>query len=137
MSAKISFWLSWLPALSCMALLFFLSSLPGDQVHLPDFWNSDKLVHFLAYSGLSLMLSSRLWLRSKLEKPVTKISLTHEWISIPIGILYGVSDEIHQRFVPLREFSYLDMLADSCGIIAGYFLFGLILTFMLRHRKVT
>ncbi|MCD6268587.1 MAG: VanZ family protein, partial [Deltaproteobacteria bacterium] len=33
-------------------------------------------------------------------------------------LLYGLSDEIHQYYVPNREFSWMDLLADGAG---GYF----------------
>ena len=133
-SPRLALWLSWIPAISCMAFIFYLSSLPGDQVHLPDFWNSDKLVHFFAYSVLGFLIASRRLTYYRLQNPKPIYPSTHEWISIPLGALYGVSDEIHQRFVPLREYSYWDMTADTCGIIAGYFLFQLLLAFVLRKK---
>jgi VanZ family protein len=34
-----------------------------------------------------------------------------------IGVLYGISDEIHQLFVPGRYFSLQDILINSIGVI--------------------
>jgi VanZ family protein len=36
-----------------------------------------------------------------------------------LGGLYGVSDEWHQSFVPLRESSIFDWMADTAGVAAG------------------
>jgi VanZ family protein len=30
-------------------------------------------------------------------------------------LVYGLSDEIHQTFIPLRQFELLDLLADALG----------------------
>ena len=34
-----------------------------------------------------------------------------------IGVLYGLSDEIHQSFVPNRECTLSDFLADAIGVL--------------------
>ena len=34
-----------------------------------------------------------------------------------IGILYGISDEFHQSFVPGRAFTLLDIFVDSLGVL--------------------
>ena len=38
------------------------------------------------------------------------------------GVLYAVSDEIHQTFVPGRAGQIRDVLIDSCGVLAGILL---------------
>jgi VanZ family protein len=35
----------------------------------------------------------------------------------------GVSDEVHQHFVPFRVMSFSDMIADSLGVLIGIFIF--------------
>lgn len=42
------------------------------------------------------------------------------WTVIAIGIIYGVSDEWHQSFVPGRNPSAADLLADTMGVLIGY-----------------
>ncbi|NIW80004.1 MAG: VanZ family protein, partial [Calditrichae bacterium] len=44
-------------------------------------------------------------------------------IAIIIGIVYGISDEYHQSFVPGRFADVVDALADTLGIIIGVLLF--------------
>lgn len=39
---------------------------------------------------------------------------------ILLGLLYGVSDEWHQSFVPGRTPSAGDLAADGVGVLAGY-----------------
>jgi VanZ family protein len=45
-----------------------------------------------------------------------------------IGVLYAISDEYHQTFVPLREGRMLDVFIDSFGIFLMYL--------FLRHRLI-
>lgn len=40
-------------------------------------------------------------------------------ISFPFSVLYAVSDEIHQYFVPGRAFQFSDILVDSLGSLMG------------------
>jgi VanZ family protein len=41
------------------------------------------------------------------------------WLPAVFTILFGISDEFHQMFVPSRDASVLDILADSVGAAAG------------------
>jgi VanZ family protein len=40
-------------------------------------------------------------------------------VSVVISVLYGVSDEIHQTFVPMREGDPFDVLADTVGVVCA------------------
>ena len=50
---------------------------------------------------------------------------------IVLGTLYGVSDEIHQSFVPPRTPDILDVAADSAGAFAG----AIVMTLMARLQS--
>jgi VanZ family protein len=39
--------------------------------------------------------------------------------AIVTASLYGMTDEAHQLFVPFRESSWLDWLADAVGAVIG------------------
>ena len=44
-------------------------------------------------------------------------------LAASIGILYGISDEVHQSFVPGREGHVFDMFVDAAGAVFGAVLF--------------
>jgi hypothetical protein len=45
-----------------------------------------------------------------------------EFLAIAISLLYGLSDEIHQIYVPFRTFSFVDILKDTVGVLAIWFI---------------
>jgi VanZ family protein len=98
----------WGPVLLYCALIFALSSissvpaLPGRM--------SDKTAHALLYSGLGFLAARAL--SGGIGRPVTARVL---FIVLAFSALYGLSDEIHQLFVPSREFDLKDMAADVAG----------------------
>jgi len=53
--------------------------------------------------------------------------------SVLLGIIYAVSDEIHQHFVPGRSFLLKDILIDSIGVIIGA---GVIILIMFLISKI-
>lgn len=81
-----------------MALIFWFSAQPGDTVGIPAPW--DKLVHAGVYALLGHFLAQGS------QRPLFSWSL---------AVLYGLSDEIHQMFVPGRVFDLGDWLADAGG----------------------
>lgn len=97
----------YLPFVFVALTIFFLSS----QSHLPvvsviEF--QDKIMHFLAFFGLGYTM-----IRICFYKRVSKLNS----IVITIGVctIYGLSDEIHQTFVPNRVFDWADLFADFLG----------------------
>jgi VanZ family protein len=98
----------WGPAIGGMAAIFWASSLPTIPAVVRE--TSDLLLHFLAYAGLALLViravASGEWHR-----------LTHRswWRAWLITAGYGVTDELHQWFVPGRYSSVSDWIADAIG----------------------
>jgi len=75
--------------------------LPGDSPLLsPGF---DKLAHAIEFAVLFLLA----W-------KATKRRLA---LSLMIAVSYAATDEIHQAFIPFRDASLLDFVADSIGIV--------------------
>lgn len=92
-----------------MVLIFYLSSLERPiKYDLP--YGGDKVLHLIEYAILGFMVS---W--SIKEWGIRSYIITG-WI---IAIAYGVSDEIHQSFVPGREASLADLLCDFFGGFIG------------------
>ena len=91
-----------------MALIFFLSSLSEPTVAPPRRW--DKVAHLALYAGLGAVVVRALaggW-----AGPVTAGSVA---ATVVICTLYGITDEVHQHFVPLRQADVFDVIADAAG----------------------
>lgn len=71
----------------------------------PPFPGCDKLVHFAEYAVLGF-----LWARALAPGAAA---------AIMIGVIFGMVDECHQIFVPLRQFCVMDMIFDCIGVITG------------------
>ncbi len=92
-----------------------ISRLPVPDVGINYF---DKILHFFVF-GILGMLIQRGMMRSD-RKCIKKYALL---ISISIGLLFALSDEWHQSFVPGRIADELDWVADALGIIAFSYLY--------------
>lgn len=101
---------AWGPAAAWAALLFALSSIPGEALApLPT--GGDKVVHAAVYAVLGALLASGRSRSSAAAPP---------WVLLAIGIVFAVSDEWHQSFVPGRFPSVWDWVADTFGVWSGY-----------------
>jgi VanZ family protein len=97
------------PLLLYMGLIFHLSSLPSEKIPPIGLWNLDKFFHMVEYGVLGALLWRSFALTLSFRTSVI-------WTLI-VGILYGLSDEIHQLYVPGRMFDYLDFTADALGVV--------------------
>lgn len=100
----------WGPFLGALALVFWLSSMsqvPGARYA----W--DKLLHVTGYAGIGV-LAMRAF-HGGLARPRARPTL----LAGLAVVLWGISDEYHQSFVPGRHASVLDVLADAVGFGAA------------------
>jgi VanZ family protein len=104
--------LLWGPVLLVMGLIFYFSSLPDPGG--PPGGISDKTAHILIYAALGASL-----VRALAGGRMTAMTLRRLLLAAALGTLYGVSDEIHQYFVPPRTPDILDVAADAIGALAG------------------
>jgi len=94
------------------ALIWGLSSTSKpSEIELPFmFEGMDKAGHLILYAGLAAVVSVGI---RRAEKPATP------WFQCFVPILfaafYGLTDEIHQIFVPMRQFDLADLMADTAG----------------------
>ncbi len=103
----------WLPVIGLCAFIFWQSCFPSIAT-IPLFPHDDKVMHLGVYAVLALLFARAL----KQEKP----DFTHgkiRLLAILFATFYGVSDEIHQAFVPLRHASMGDIGADFLGSMLG------------------
>lgn len=112
----VSMLILWLPVAAYMAAIFWFSSqpvLPGVAL-LPAWLSHDWLHHGAAYAGLALItlraVAAGAW------RGVTAATLLAAWA---IAVVYGLTDEWHQSFVPGRTPDGRDVLADAAGAALG------------------
>jgi VanZ family protein len=120
----------WLPVLGWMALIFLLSAQPGLRVS--DDANVDRpirtLAHLASYAVLAALLVRALATRGG----PTRVAAFGAWV---VAVLYGVSDEIHQSFVPDRTGRPSDVLIDAIGAAIGVALAVILLSAIERRRR--
>lgn len=120
MSARIR---RWAPLAAWAAAIFVLSSFsklpepPG-----PLGW--DKLQHAAAYGVGAALAAHALWRSPR-------------WPTLALALvsLYGVSDEIHQSFVPGRSCDVFDWVADTTGALLVVLLIHTLTTRRARRRS--
>jgi len=92
--------------------IFYLSSKPDPVEMGPLFPGTDKVLHAVLYGGLAAVVS--LGVRRSGNSPAPRVQFL---APIVFAGLYGLSDEIHQMFVPSRHFDPFDLIADVAGAV--------------------
>ena len=88
----------------CLVSIEYLATTTQEIKPLEHTW--DKANHFIAFMTLYILLS---------------LAYRHLSVVMKIVLLlaFGMQIEIVQYFIPGREFSLLDVVADSVGIVIG------------------
>lgn len=89
------------------AVIFMFSAIPGSNV--PGRYGS--LAHFIEYAVFGALL----YIAFRYDRPPT----TALFLAVAVASLYGVTDEFHQSFVPMRVPDVRDWAMDTAGAIAG------------------
>jgi VanZ family protein len=115
---KSFFWFQF-PAIAWAIAIFVQSSLSYIQTPDLGFDFQDKLAHAAEYAILGVFLRRALVFQNNefIQKYANQLT-------VALGGLYAVSDEIHQSFVPGRNADIGDVIADVTGIllvVAFYF----------------
>ncbi len=105
-----------LPAVGYAALIFALSSMTLDIEELRPVLTFDKLLHLAEYYILGYLL-----MRAFATSGVPWLAASPVVAAILVGSAYGLSDEIHQVFVPGRDASPVDFLFDAAGVSLAAF----------------
>ncbi|MBI5875471.1 MAG: VanZ family protein [Deltaproteobacteria bacterium] len=117
----------WLPPIAYMALIFYISSQSLRGLPLPK--NTDKIIHFIEFGILGI-----LWFRALKTVGVNNKQIV--FVAFAITFLYGISDEIHQYFVPERDASVFDAVADGLGGWMGIWLYKGVFNASGKHHNV-
>jgi len=89
------------------------------------FYGQDKVLHFVVY-GIYAFLCLLTFCGKMLSiKPI------QYFFAIISSVSYGIFNEVYQYFIPEREFSFGDILANSLGIITF-----LILFYIFQNKKL-
>ncbi|MCA1320418.1 VanZ family protein [Bacillus tianshenii] len=129
--------LPWIAVLAWMLLIFNLSAQPAEQSDQLSKGLTEKVVesikktspdskldfgtmhhqirknaHFFAYLALGILVMYAVSRNSGTGGKAI-------WISLLICILYAISDEMHQIFVPGRSGQASDVVIDSSGALVG------------------
>ncbi len=101
------------------SLIVFLSHQPSLKPPVQLFPQQDKVFHLLEFGGLGLAMVLNADLFGKKRPKLTMIVA---------GVAWAVLDELHQSFVPGRDCSFQDLLADLTGILIAVWLFSRLFT---------
>ena len=106
----------WLPLIAWMGIIFWSSSQP-QPIDLPESWLEElvgKAGHVIGYAGLGLLWRRALAAHQLTSKP--------QMLAFVLTVLYAISDEYHQTFVPGRNGTPVDVLIDAAGAGLGLWL---------------
>jgi len=115
----------WLPPLAWMAVIFWFSAQPQLPQAPGPFWDIliKKGAHMAEYAILVVLWWRALSTRVKRFSPLG--------LAWGLAVLYAISDEYHQTFVPGRHGRALDVIIDTAGATLAV----LILWRMTRSRE--
>jgi len=117
--------LDYLPLLFWMGLIFFLSA----QSQLVKFERPlsailfFKTAHVVTYAILAFLW----WRALSAKRAITWRVLLSAWL---LTTLYGLTDEIHQSYVPGRTARFADVLFDASGALAMILMIRIIKRFI-------
>jgi VanZ family protein len=112
-----TFAFNWLLLIAYCALIYIQSAYPSPE-NLPSFILMDKILHFVAY-GIMGILFYRAYQTLRIKNNGQILFL----LSVASATLYGISDEIHQYFIPYRNADVLDVVADMIGAVCWVYLY--------------
>ncbi len=104
---------AWLPVVAWAALIFAFSAQPDLRV-VPNDASLDFVVRKLGHLGVFGILALLLW-RALANTAATR----RPWAwAFGLTVLYAVTDEVHQGFVPGRYTSLADIGIDAAGALS-------------------
>lgn len=103
----------WLPVIIYAALIFQVSSVPGEDI--PDLFPIQSYIfHFFEYFAFAFLIK-----RAIKEYCPKKTNTRRLIIVVAVVFMYSLFDEFHQSFIPNRAASLSDVFIDVLGSCAG------------------
>lgn len=117
----------WIPAAAWAGVIWYLSSQPSppSPVDLPDY-----VSHAVEFGVLGALV----WMGAAGGLP-GPVSMGRSAAVAAACILYGALDEFHQRFVPGRDSSLVDLAADAVGVLLAVSVLGLLAAAVRARRS--
>lgn len=115
----------WAPPVLWAAAIFVLSSIPGKSF--PDvagWFGVDKLAHVGVFAVLGFLVA----------RAAGGTGARAFVIAVVVASVYGITDEMHQRFTPGRDSSFWDFVADTIGGAVGAAAWILVALRLARRR---
>ena len=127
------FLLYWLPPISLMTIIFFLSSRQSISVGKSYEVNfvTFKSMHILEYA-LMFFLLFRAYYRTFTKKNKSILF----FLAIITTLIYAAFDEFHQTFVPTRSGAIRDIGIDSIGILLSFLYTKIHLAKLVKKRLI-
>lgn len=131
---------AWLPVILWMSVIFYFSHQPADKSsELSDqvsnlilnlilmldikytqyMFYIRKIAHFVTYFVLGFLMLRAFYLRKNFKNK-------HVLFAFMICLLYAISDEIHQLYIPGRSGEIRDVVIDTVGAVCGIYFYLLI-----------
>jgi len=114
----------WILLIVYSMVIFIFSSRPEVGVA-QLFYGQDKVMHFVIYG-----IHTFLCLLTLCDK-ILLLKFIQYFLALILSVSYGIFNEIYQYFIPEREFSLGDILANSLGIITF-----LILVYIFQNKRI-
>ena len=107
----------WAPVILYAAFIYFLSA---HSFHFTWFRSAQKnhadwLAHVVEYGVFGALICRALGAQDVFKRSAGRLFMA----AVLAGVLYGASDEFHQKFVPERDSSPYDVAADGVGTALG------------------
>ncbi len=151
-------YVSWLPAVIIMIIIFYFSSKPADNSNENSMTMANKVLtvyedisgnhfeerikvlenlnhivrkgaHFSEYAILAMAFAFHF---AVLKKKRIRVF----FLPILLSCIYALTDEFHQTFIPGRSGMIQDVFIDTTGAIAGTLVFALLLIVNERGQKL-
>ena len=121
----------FIPSILIMFLIFFLSSRSSTGIggSRTQQFLIHKTLHIIVYALLS---ASFYYAFSTSTLVATKYIFI---LSVILTFLYGITDEIHQTFVPGRGGKFSDTLFDLIGAFLGTYLYQILFAHQINYQS--
>ena len=93
-----------------------VSSIPGNYLPSQEVFSWDKVFHFVEYFIFTVLIASAYIYSPERRRRMQWIAYT-----LKVGIIFPLSDECYQSFIPGRTSSWLDVIADLSGVTIALF----------------